>query len=430
MAGQLSDFLKKHWLFCATMLSLPVGIGLGVLMRGYTSLSTLDQLYFSFPGEVLTCLLKMITLPLIVCNMITGVAAMDVQTSGRIGLGTVIYTLTTSTTATILGVVLVLAIKPGMSPQSTEVQWARTADALTTVDTMLDLIRNLFPENLVQACFQHEYKLVGSYTNGINILGVIVFCILLGLAVGRMGKRGRRFVEFFNALNKAVMKIVQIMLCYMPVGIVFLIATKILAMENWSVFRTLGWYIVTVITGLLIHSTLVLPLLYVVLVQRNPYTFMWGMAHALLTAFTVSSSSATLPLTLQCAEQNNGIDRRVTRFILPIGATVNKNGSAFFNTVAAIFIAQMNNYPLDAGQITIIGIMAIATSIAGAALPSAAMVTTIITLTAVGLPINDIPLLIIVEWLLDRCRTVVNVMGDAFGAGILEKCSQKELQMR
>ncbi|XP_035386270.1 excitatory amino acid transporter 3-like isoform X4 [Electrophorus electricus] len=412
MAGQLSDFLKKHWLFCATMLSLPVGIGLGVLMRGYTSLSTLDQLYFSFPGEVLTCLLKMITLPLIVCNMITGVAAMDVQTSGRIGLGTVIYTLTTSTTATILGVVLVLAIKPGMSPQSTEVQWARTADALTTVDTMLDLIRNLFPENLVQACFQHyksirvpirpsatnasqsEYKLVGSYTNGINILGVIVFCILLGLAVGRMGKRGRRFVEFFNALNKAVMKIVQIMLC------------------------------------LLIHSTLVLPLLYVVLVQRNPYTFMWGMAHALLTAFTVSSSSATLPLTLQCAEQNNGIDRRVTRFILPIGATVNKNGSAFFNTVAAIFIAQMNNYPLDAGQITIIGIMAIATSIAGAALPSAAMVTTIITLTAVGLPINDIPLLIIVEWLLDRCRTVVNVMGDAFGAGILEKCSQKELQMR
>uniref|UniRef100_A0A4W4HP73 Amino acid transporter n=1 Tax=Electrophorus electricus TaxID=8005 RepID=A0A4W4HP73_ELEEL len=177
----------------------------------------------------------------------------------------------------------------------------------------------------------------------INILGVIVFCILLGLAVGRMGKRGRRFVEFFNALNKAVMKIVQIMLC-----------------------------------------------------------------------------SATLPLTLQCAEQNNGIDRRVTRFILPIGATVNKNGSAFFNTVAAIFIAQMNNYPLDAGQITIIGIMAIATSIAGAALPSAAMVTTIITLTAVGLPINDIPLLIIVEWLLDRCRTVVNVMGDAFGAGILE----------
>ncbi|XP_076869659.1 excitatory amino acid transporter 3-like isoform X1 [Brachyhypopomus gauderio] len=448
MAVRLSGFMKKHWLFLSTMLSVSLGVGLGVLMRGWSSLSTINRLYFGYPGNLLMQLLKMITLPLICSSMITGVAAMDSGSSGKIGLRTIAYTLSTTITAIILGMILATVIKPGTSSHSTEDQWTEAPQSAATVDTMLDLIRNLIPENLVQACFQQykstrvpvrpsatnasqiEYKLVGSYKNGMNILGILTFCILLGLALGRMGKRGKRFVEFFSAVNEAIMRIVKIILCYMPVGIIFLIATKVIGIEDWNIFRTLGFFMLTVLIGLAIHSMLVLPLLYMLVVRRNPYTFICGMTHALLTAFTVASSSATLPLTLKCAEENNGIDLRISRFVLPIGATINKNGSALFKSVTVFFIAQMNNYPLDAGKLTIAGIMTLATCIGGAALPSAGMVTIIILLAAVGLPVNDVGLLIIVDWLLDRFRTTVNVLGDAIGAAIVEKLSQKELQTR
>ncbi|XP_076869660.1 excitatory amino acid transporter 3-like isoform X2 [Brachyhypopomus gauderio] len=272
MAVRLSGFMKKHWLFLSTMLSVSLGVGLGVLMRGWSSLSTINRLYFGYPGNLLMQLLKMITLPLICSSMITGVAAMDSGSSGKIGLRTIAYTLSTTITAIILGMILATVIKPGTSSHSTEDQWTEAPQSAATVDTMLDLIRNLIPENLVQACFQQykstrvpvrpsatnasqiEYKLVGSYKNGMNILGILTFCILLGLALGRMGKRGKRFVEFFSAVNEAIMRIVKIILCYMPVGIIFLIATKVIGIEDWNIFRTLGFFMLTVLIGSVIYT--------------------------------------------------------------------------------------------------------------------------------------------------------------------------------
>ncbi|XP_041723745.2 excitatory amino acid transporter 3 [Coregonus clupeaformis] len=459
--------LKRNWLLIATIVSVVLGIGLGVVVREYASLSHLHKQYFGFPGEILMRMLKLVILPLIISSMITGVAALDSEVSGKIGLRAVVYYFSTTIIAVILGIVLVMAIKPGVSQEAEHIDRTGTTPNVTTVDTLLDLVRNMFPENLLQACFQQyktkrkeleppkvkgntttfpplsttvmatifpsenitkDYKIVGSYSDGINVLGLIVFCVAFGLVIGKMGERGRILLEFFDALNEATMRLVQIIMCYMPVGILFLIAAKIIEVEDWEIFRKMGLYMVTVLSGLAIHSTICLPLIYFAIVRKNPYTFTLGMAQAMVTALMISSSSATLPVTFRCAEENLRIDKRITRFVLPVGATINMDGTALYEAVAAIFIAQLNDYALDVGQIVTISITATVASIGAAGVPNAGLVTMVIVLTAVGLPANDVTLIVAVDWLLDRFRTMINVLGDAYGAGIVQKLSRRELE--
>ncbi|XP_066224178.1 excitatory amino acid transporter 3 [Saccopteryx leptura] len=456
-------FLKNNWLLLSTVAAVVLGIAVGVLVREYSKLSNLEKFYFAFPGEILMRMLKLIILPLIVSSMITGVAALDSNVSGKIGLRAVAYYFCTTVIAVILGIVLVVSIKPGVSQKVDEIDRTGSSPEVSTVDAMLDLIRNMFPENLVQACFQQyktmrkevkppsepqmnmtgvtavmttavfknetkEYTVVGMYSDGINVLGLIVFCLVFGLVIGKMGEKGQILVDFFNALSDATMKIVQIIMCYMPLGILFLIAGKIIEVEDWEIFRKLGLYMATVMTGLAIHSIIILPLIYFIIVRKNPFRFAMGMAQALLTALMISSSSATLPVTFRCAEEKNQVDKRITRFVLPVGATINMDGTALYEAVAAVFIAQLNGLTLDIGQVVTISVTATAASIGAAGVPQAGLVTMVIVLSAVGLPTEDVTLIIAVDWFLDRFRTLVNVLGDAFGTGIVEKLSKKELE--
>uniref|UniRef100_A0A8C6VR57 Amino acid transporter n=1 Tax=Nothobranchius furzeri TaxID=105023 RepID=A0A8C6VR57_NOTFU len=460
------SFLINLHTFLKLCFSVSVGIILGIVVREYASLSHLHKQYFGFPGEILMRMLKLIILPLIISSMITGVAALDSEVSGKIGLRAVIYYFSTTIIAVILGIILVMTIKPGVSQEAEHIDRTGTTPNVTTVDTLLDLLRNMFPENLVQACFQQyktkrkelepmkvsvntttipplttaimaavevrnitkDYKIIGSYSDGINVLGLIVFCVAFGLVIGKMGAKGRILLEFFDALNEATMKLVQIIMCYMPVGILFLIAAKIIEVEDWEIFRKMGLYMVTVLSGLAIHATICLPLIFFIIVRKNPFTFTLGMAQALVTALMISSSSATLPVTFRCAEENNRIDKRITRFVLPVGATINMDGTALYEAVAAIFIAQLNDFNLDVGQIVTISITATVASIGAAGVPNAGLVTMVIVLTAVGLPASDVTLIVAVDWLLDRFRTMINVLGDAYGAGIVQKLSKRELE--
>uniref|UniRef100_A0A8C7MIW8 Amino acid transporter n=2 Tax=Oncorhynchus TaxID=8016 RepID=A0A8C7MIW8_ONCKI len=438
--------LKRNWLLIATIVSVLLGIGLGVVVREYASLSHLHKQYFGFPGEILMRMLKLVILPLIISSMITGVAALDSEVSGKIGLRAVVYYFSTTIIAVILGIVLVMTIKPGVSQEAEHIDRTGTTPNVTTVDTLLDLYKTkrkeleppkvkgnttitMFPPlSTAVMNITKDYKIVGSYSDGINVLGLIVFCVAFGLVIGKMGERGRILLEFFDALNEATMRLVQIIMCYMPVGILFLIAAKIIEVEDWEIFRKMGLYMVTVLSGLAIHSTICLPLIYFAIVRKNPYTFTLGMAQALVTALMISSSSATLPVTFRCAEENLRIDKRITRFVLPVGATINMDGTALYEAVAAIFIAQLNDYSLDVGQIVTISITATVASIGAAGVPNAGLVTMVIVLTAVGLPANDVTLIVAVDWLLDRFRTMINVLGDAYGAGIVQKLSRRELE--
>lgn len=196
------------------------------------------------------------------------------------------------------------------------------------------------------------YKSEPGTSDGMNVLGIVIFSATMGIMLGRMGDSGVPLVSFCQCLNESVMKIVAVAVWYFPFGIVFLIAGKILEMDDpTAVRKKLGFYAVTVVCGLVVHGLFILPTLYFLITKKNPIVFIRGILQALLIALATSSSSATLPITFKCLLENNHIDRRIARFVLPVGATINMDGTALYEAVAAIFIAQVNNYELDFGQI-------------------------------------------------------------------------------
>ncbi|KAI1892089.1 hypothetical protein AGOR_G00150380 [Albula goreensis] len=271
------------------------------------------------------------------------------------------------------------------------------------------------------------FRTLPGTSEGMNVLGIVIFSATMGIMLGRMGPNGSALVNFCQSLNEAVLKIVAIVIWYFPFGIVFLVAGKILEMSDPSAMgKKLGFYAVTVVMGLVLHGLFILPSMYFFITKKSPIVYIRGILQALLIALATSSSSATLPITFKCLLENNHIDRRIIRFVLPVGATINMDGTALYEAVAAIFIAQVNNYELDFGQIITISITATAASIGAAGIPQAGLVTMVIVLTSVGLPTDDITLIIAVDWALDRFRTMVNVMGDALATGIMAHICRKD----
>uniref|UniRef100_A0A2K5WWJ3 Amino acid transporter n=1 Tax=Macaca fascicularis TaxID=9541 RepID=A0A2K5WWJ3_MACFA len=528
------DVCRRNGLLILSVLSVIVGCLLGFFLRT-RHLSPQEISYFQFPGELLMRMLKMMILPLVVSSLMSGLASLDAKTSSRLGVLTVAYYLWTTFMAVIVGIFMVSIIHPGGAAQK-ETTEQSGKPIMSSADALLDLIRNMFPANLVEATFkqyrtkttpvvkspkvapeeapprriliygvQEEngsrvqnfaldltpppeviYKSEPGTSDGMNVLGIVFFSATMGIMLGRMGESGAPLVSFCQCLNESVMKIVAVAVWYFPFGIVFLIAGKILEMDDpRAVGKKLGFYSVTVVCGLVLHGLFILPLLYFFITKKNPIVFIRGILQALLIALATSSrknqvralqcprsfppaaaapqehkhswwggclgwgelpnggpghpgrgcwadtgpsnrSSATLPITFKCLLENNHIDRRIARFVLPVGATINMDGTALYEAVAAIFIAQVNNYELDFGQIITISITATAASIGAAGIPQAGLVTMVIVLTSVGLPTDDITLIIAVDWALDRFRTMINVLGDALAAGIMAHICRKD----
>ncbi|KAA0704151.1 Excitatory amino acid transporter 1 [Triplophysa tibetana] len=456
----VKSFLRRNAFVLLTIAAVFFGITLGFALRPY-KMSYREVKFFSFPGELLMRMLQMLVLPLLVSSLVTGMSALDSSASGKMGMRAVIYYMTTTFIAVFIGIIMVLLIHPGKGSKE-EFSKQQKIEQVSPADAFLDLIRNMFPPNLVQACtqqFKTQYAkriiqvkiivndsifnltnstqeitkeevipLPGSQ-NGVNALGLVVFSMCFGLIIGNMKEQGQALRDFFDSLNEAIMRLVAFIMWYAPVGILFLIAGKIVEMDDITAMGgQLGMYTITVIIGLMIHGIIVLPTLFFVITRKNPFIFIMGILQALITALGTSSSSATLPITFKCLEENNKVDKRVTRFVLPVGATINMDGTALYEALAAIFIAQVNNMEMNFGQILTISITATAASIGAAGIPQAGLVTMVIVLTSVGLPTDDISLIIAVDWFLDRLRTTTNVLGDSIGAGIVEFLSQDELQ--
>uniref|UniRef100_A0A7N4P7R4 Amino acid transporter n=1 Tax=Sarcophilus harrisii TaxID=9305 RepID=A0A7N4P7R4_SARHA len=286
-----------------------------------------------------------------------------------------------------------------------------------------------FPPSLLRPFFPSSFSsspLAGS--GRMNILGLVVFAMVLGVALRKMGAEGELLIRFFNSFNEATMIMVSWIMWYAPVGIMFLIAGKIVEMEDvGQLFASLGKYVCCCILGHIIHGLLV-PLIYFVVTRKNPYRFLWGIVPALATAFGTSSSPTPAPPCLQLAtlprdgvcEEESRVSKHISRFILPIGATVNMDGAALFQCVAAVFIAQLNNVPLKFIQVLTILITATASSVGAAGIPAGGVLTLAIILEAISLPTKDISFILAVDWLVDRFCTIINVEGDAFGAGLLQ----------
>merc|ERR1719382_1330937 len=222
---------------------------------------------------------------------------------------------------------------------------------------------------------------------------------------------------------------VYIVMWVSPVGIVSVIAARILSVDDLAlVMSQLGLFMVTVCSGVFFYQFVIMQLIYFIIVRSNPYKFWWGLFQSWMTAFATASTAAALPVTFRCMHENNHVDPRISKFVLPIGATVNMDGTALFVTVASIFIAQMNGIDLDAGQLVTVVLTSTAASIASASVPSAALVLMLIVLTAIEAPYQDVSLLWAIDWFVDRCRTTNNMLGDAYGAAVVEALSKKELE--
>uniref|UniRef100_A0A673W4U8 Amino acid transporter n=1 Tax=Salmo trutta TaxID=8032 RepID=A0A673W4U8_SALTR len=446
----LRDYLKRNGLLTLSVFAVLTGCVLGAVLRG-SHLSTQAKIYFSFPGELLMRMLKMLILPLITSSLMSGLSSMEPKACCRVGVLTVTYYLWTTFIAVVVGILLVIIIKPGVGTEMDSIRLGG-GPVMTSADALLDLIRNMVPSNLIEATFQQyktdlvpilkvsrvtvqpnfvyaipdesdlsgqtvfleltpppeiHYKTRAGNSQQMNVLGIVIFSATMGLLLGKMGERGAPLVNVCQCVNECVMKITNTAVWYFPFGIIFLVAGKILDMQDPSnLGKKLGWYTVTVLTGLFVHGLILLPFFYLVLTQKNPFTYIRAVVSCLL--------------------ENCNVDRQIARFVLPVGATINMDGTALYEAVAAIFIAQVNNYELDFGQLVTISITATAASIGAAGIPQAGLVTMVIVLTSVGLPPDDITLIVAIDWVLDRFRTMINVLGDALAAGIIGHLCRKD----
>ena len=264
----------------------------------------------------------------------------------------------------------------------------------------------------------------------INLLPLIVFSIVFGGMLTTMGQRSKTIADLVVSINDALMSFILLLMKLAPIGIFCLVAARFSKAQMDGQFvallQTQAWYMTSVLGGLACHALITLPLLLWTFTRRNPIQFFNQMSQAVLTAFSTASSTATLPVTMECAEKRAGVSKRSTEFVLPLGATINMDGTALYEAAAAIFIAQAYavvdpSFVLTFDKQVVIAITATLAAIGAAGIPEAGLVTMLIVLNAVGLPLELIGLILPIDWLLDRFRTAVNAFGDSVGSAIVDK---------
>jgi len=365
-------------------------------------------------GDVFIRLLKLIIIPLIMASMVAGIVSLgDVRKLGRIGLKTFVYYMATTTLSVGVGLLLVNLMNPG---GGVDIGTEATAEvASRDLPSLISIIEDIVPGNLFDAMAKDK------------VLSIIFFSLLLGVAISSIGEKGRPLVILFESFNDVMMKITGWIMRLAPFGVFALMAHTIGTM-GLSVIKPLMAYMATVVLGLTIHAFITLPLLLSVVGKYSPVKFIKDVFSAVATAFSTASSAATLPITMECLQENTGVSNKVTSFVLPLGATVNMDGTALYEAVAAMFIAQAYGIELNIAQQLLIMLTATLASIGAAAIPGAGLITLVIVLKAVNLPLEGIGMILAVDRLLDMFRTAVNVWGDACGAVVIAHLEGEQLK--
>jgi len=364
-----------------------------------------------FLGDLFLGALKMVIGPLVLASVVVGMTSLgDIRHAGRTGAVAVAYFLSTTFLAVLTGLVMVNLIRPGAG---TDLSHLLTAEATVRAQ---QVGVGAFLKELLTGILQNP---IHALAEG-QVLSIIAFALLLGGVLTTLGERGAPLRRFFEALNDAMMAIVHVILKFTPIG-VFALLGAIVATSGAGVFAGLARYMVAVVAGLGLHVAVLLLIVLPLVGGMRPLRLLKGMRAAYAMAFSTASSSATLPLTMECAEDNLGVPKRTSRFVLPVGATINMDGTALYEAVAAMFIAQAYGIHLGVGEQFVVFLTATTAAIGAAGIPEAGLVTMSLVLTSVGLPLEGIGLLLAVDRILDMCRTCVNVVGDSVGAVVVAR---------
>jgi len=384
---------------------------------------------YDFVGTLFLNALKMLIVPLIVSSIVTGIAGIGTTKAlGRLGGKTALFYLTTTLFAILAGLVLVNLFSPGIvngepAKHLLGLGAAHGGEVAAKVQgrgagDLAGVFLSMVPANVIAAA-----------ANG-QMLGLIFFSILFGYFITRIDEAyAEGQYNFWQGLYQVMMGITDWVMRFAPIGVFALVAKVVAGLgagELSGLGQSLGLFFVTVVLALAVHAGLTLPLLLRLVGRVSPWRHYRAMAPALLTAFSTASSSATLPLTMECAEKNAGVSNRTASFVLPLGATVNMDGTALYECVAAMFIAQVYGLHLSlATQFTVV-VVALLTSIGVAGIPAASLVAITVILTAIGLPIEAVGLILAVDRVLDMLRTSVNVFSDSCGAVIVARLEGEE----
>ncbi|XP_011306752.1 excitatory amino acid transporter 3 [Fopius arisanus] len=429
-----------------TLIGVICGFIIGIILKSFTSQPWADRniMYFQFPGELFLRSVNCLIIPLIVSSIVS--ATCRVSDSGSIGIKAAMYYFTTTTLGITLSVLLAVTIQPGRFHKIQNEGFQFSQEFVTT-DTFLDLIRNLVTDNLVKSCmYQYQtvlinrenvtddsqegdiYSWVISHKDnpGTNVLGLVGFSLLLGVAIGRTKDQGKPLLDFFRTLSDVSMMVMDSIIMVVPIGVLFLIPAKILQTEDiGGMMSRLGVYIATVFLGLLIHGLIVLPTVYFICTRKSPFTILSKIGPAIITAIGTSSSTATVPVTLKCLDGLN-INRKVSRFMVPIGATINMDGIALYETIGALFIIQLRGLEFSLPGVIAIAITCTVSCIGAAGLPNGGYVMLIVVLQSIGIPAEDVTLIITIDCFVDRIRTTVNIIADALGSSLVSHFTEPE----
>lgn len=403
--------VKKIALHWQILIGLIAGVMYGLLFS-----SSVD--YIAWLGDLFIQALQMIIVPLIITSIISGVTNIGSGSSfGRLFTKTFSYYILTSTLAISAGLLFVNIIQPGVGA---EINLEQSVQGFAAEDqSFLETLMGIVPSNVFEAM-----------STG-NMLSVIFFSMLFGFFITRANSDHKELLaNLFNAGFEVMMKITLFIIKFTPIG-VFALAAKLMASQEdpLGTFGSLGLYMLTVLISLAFHGIIVLPLVLKFIGRVNPLKHFKALTGPLLTAFSTSSSNATLPYTMEAVEENSGVSNKITSFTLPLGATINMDGTALYEGVAVMFIAQAYGIELGILQQLVVVVTALLASIGAAAVPMAGLVMMTIILSAVGLPLEGIALILPVDRILDMCRTTVNVWSDSCGAAVIAKTEGEILKV-
>lgn len=368
-------------------------------------------------GKLFIRLIRMIVVPLVFSSLFVGTASLgNIRKLGRIGAKTIIYYLCTTAIAITIGLALGNILKPGEGIDSAtrqsllasyETEASRKIDVSKNKPGVIETITNIVPENPLESLVEE------------NMLQIIFFALLFGIAVTLIpNNRGKPLIDFFEAVSEGMIQLVHIVMKMAPIGVLALIAA-VVGRFGIDILFSLIRYSLVVFSGLVIHALFIYSAAVRIFSGMGPVDFFKAIRPAQLIAFSTSSSNATLPVTMECAEKNLGVSEEISSFVLPLGATINMDGTALYQGVAAIFISQVYGISLSFGDQLTIVLMATLASIGAAGVPGIGIITLAMVLQTIGIPLEGIALILGVDRLLDMCRSTVNITGDASAAVVV-----------